>query len=122
MFTVYIKDMGLWTKALRNTAMGAEMTGNASSLLVDVDGFYSQVQSLTSMKAPRVVIVAGGSGMTSLMGFIQVSSGTTLFLCCFALFIWCCGSRLPVRRCCTHGVFFVLFMLRRLMVAEFSPF
>eukprot|EP00752_Nemacystus_decipiens_P015662 g13976.t1 len=74
-FTVYIKDLGPWTKALRNTALGAETTGNASSLLVDVDGFYSQVQSLNSMKiaagAPRVVIVAGGSGMTSLTGFIQ---------------------------------------------------
>eukprot|EP00752_Nemacystus_decipiens_P008264 g7389.t2 len=74
-FTVYIKDLGPWTKALRHAALGAEATGNASSLLVDVDGFYSQVQSLNSMKvtagAPRVVIVAGGSGMTSLMGFIQ---------------------------------------------------
>ena len=78
MFTVYIKDLGPWTKALKNTALGAEATGNATSLLVDVDGFYSQVQSLNSMKvaagAPRVVIVAGGSGMTSLMGFIQVRS------------------------------------------------
>lgn len=75
-FTVYIKDLGPWTKALKNTALGAETTGNGSSLLVDVDGFYSQVQSLNSMKvaagAPRVVIVAGGSGMTSLIGFIQV--------------------------------------------------
>eukprot|EP00903_Cladosiphon_okamuranus_P013765 g12813.t1 len=74
-FTVYIKDLGPWTKALKNTARGAETTGNATSLMVDVDGFYSQVQSLNSMKvaagAPRVVIIAGGSGMTSLMGFIQ---------------------------------------------------
>lgn len=71
-FTVYVKDLGPWTRALRNTAD----TANPSSLLVDVDGFYSQVQSLNSMKvevgAPRVVLVAGGSGMTSLMGFIKV--------------------------------------------------
>lgn len=85
---MYIKDLGPWTKALRNTALGAETTQNASALLVDVDGFYSQVQSLNSMKiadgAPRVVIVAGGSGMTSLMGFIQVRLSWTrvIFLCC----------------------------------------
>lgn len=81
---MYIKDLGPWTKAVKNTALGAETTGNATSLLVDVDGFYSQVQSLNSMKvaagAPRVVIVAGGSGMTSLMGFIQVSLGMLLGL------------------------------------------
>ncbi|CAN0069464.1 unnamed protein product, partial [Ectocarpus fasciculatus] len=74
-FTVYIKDLGKWTKALRDTARGAEAAGDARSLLVDVDGFYTQVQSFTSMKlaggASRVVVVAGGSGMTSLMGFIQ---------------------------------------------------
>lgn len=75
-FTVYIKDLGKWTKALKSAARGAEATGDPSLLLVDVDGFYTQVQSLNSMKmaegSPRVVIVAGGSGMTSLMGFIQV--------------------------------------------------
>lgn len=75
-FTVYIKNLGKWTKALRDTARGAEAAGDARSLLVDVDGFFTQVQSFSSMKvaggASRVVVVAGGSGMTSLMGFIQV--------------------------------------------------
>lgn len=76
MFTVYIKDLGPWTKALRLTAEGAITARSpASALLVDVDGFYTQVNSFNSMMiggAPRVVIVAGGSGMTSVFGFIQV--------------------------------------------------
>lgn len=75
-FTVYVKDLGKWTRALKRAARGVEATGDPSLLLVDVDGFYTQVQSLNSMKVAegsnRVVIVAGGSGMTSLMGFIQV--------------------------------------------------
>ncbi|CBJ34105.1 conserved unknown protein [Ectocarpus siliculosus] len=74
-FTVYIKDLGKWTKTLKDTARGAEAAGDARSLLVDVDGFYTQVQSFSSMKVAggtsRVMVVAGGSGMTSLMGFIQ---------------------------------------------------
>lgn len=93
-FTVYVKDLGPWTKALRTTAMGAEATGNAASLLVDVDGFYTQTQSLTAMKvadgAPRVVIVAGGSGMTSLMGFIQVRG-----VCFVTEETQSCGNGLP---------------------------
>ncbi|CAM9204572.1 unnamed protein product, partial [Hapterophycus canaliculatus] len=76
-FTVYIKDLGRWTEALRDTARGAELVGADAprSLLVDVDGFYGRMQSFHSMKtaegANRVVIIAGGSGMTSLIGFIQ---------------------------------------------------
>ena len=73
-FTVYIKDLGPWTKALRSTATGAEATGSAASLLVDVDGFYTQPQSLAAMKVadgvPRVVIVAGGSGMRASSRFV----------------------------------------------------
>ena len=49
---------------------------NASSMLVDVDGFYTHVTSFNTMLhegAGRIVVVAGGSGVTSLMGFIQVS-------------------------------------------------
>ncbi|CAM9615270.1 unnamed protein product, partial [Ectocarpus sp. 12 AP-2014] len=74
-FTVYIKELGPWTRALRLTAEGAITARNpASALLVDVDGFYTQVNSFNSMMiggAPRVVIVTGGSGMTSVFGFIQ---------------------------------------------------
>lgn len=116
-FTVYIKDLGPWTKALKNTALGAETTGNATSLLVDVDGFYSQVQSLNSMKAaagaPRVVIVAGGSGMTSLMGFIQVRFFTPKLCLLFfddALFLFrlvcvCCVWVVRLaRRGCVRGL------------------
>ena len=74
-FTVYVKDLGPWTKALRNTAESAQAAADpAAALLVDVDGFYTQLESFNSMRiggASRVVIVAGGSGMTSLFGFIQ---------------------------------------------------
>lgn len=74
-FTVYVKDLGPWTKALRNTAESAQAVADpAAALLVDVDGFYTQLESFNSMRiggASRVVIVAGGSGMTSLFGFIQ---------------------------------------------------
>ena len=74
-FTVYIKDLGPWTKALRLVSNGPASTASPRSLLVDVDGFYNTAQSFTSMRAggvSRIVVVAGGSGMTSLMGFIQV--------------------------------------------------
>lgn len=74
-FTVYIKDLGPWTKALKLTAEGAQTSPDpAKALLVDVDGFYTQVNSFNSMRiegAQRVVLVAGGSGITSLFGFIQ---------------------------------------------------
>ena len=77
-FTVYVKDLGPWTKALRLVADGPVATASPQSLLVDVDGFYNTTESFTSMLASgvsRIVVVAGGSGMTSLMGFIQVREG-----------------------------------------------
>ncbi|CBN80509.1 ferric reductase [Ectocarpus siliculosus] len=70
-FTLYVKDLGPWTKALRRAAGNVADPG---ALLVDVDGFYSQVASFNTMMkrgASRVVIIAGGSGVTSVMGFIQ---------------------------------------------------
>ncbi|CAM9627299.1 unnamed protein product [Laminaria digitata] len=73
-FTVYIKDLGSWTKALRLVSDGPAATVAPQSLLVDVDGFYNTAESFSSMMAggaSRIVVVAGGSGMTSLMGFIQ---------------------------------------------------
>lgn len=73
-FTIYIKDLGPWTHALKVAAKGAEVT-SPESLLVDVDGFYNHAESFNSMMkdegAGRVLVIAGGSGMTSLMGFIQ---------------------------------------------------
>ena len=77
-FTVYVKDLGPWTKALRSVADGPAAISSPQSLLVDVDGFYNNVQSFSSMMeggAKRIIVVAGGSGMTSLMGFIQVRFG-----------------------------------------------
>ena len=74
-FTVYVKDLGPWTRALRLVSDGPAATASPQSLLVDVDGFYNGVASLGSMMkggASRVVVIAGGSGVTSLMGFIQV--------------------------------------------------
>ncbi|CAM9564012.1 unnamed protein product [Ectocarpus fasciculatus] len=71
MFTLYVKDLGPWTKALRRAAGNVADPG---ALLVDVDGFYSHVTSFNTMMkrgASRVLIVAGGSGVTSVMGFIQ---------------------------------------------------
>ncbi|CAM9591145.1 unnamed protein product [Ectocarpus sp. 4 AP-2014] len=70
-FTLYVKDLGPWTKAVRRAAGNVDDPG---ALLVDVDGFYSQVASFNTMMkrgASRVLIVAGGSGVTSVMGFIQ---------------------------------------------------
>lgn len=72
MFTLYVKDLGAWTKALRRAASNV---ADPRALLLDVDGFYSHTTSfITMMKggASRVLIVAGGSGVTSLIGFIQV--------------------------------------------------
>lgn len=71
-FTLYVKDLGPWTNALRKTANNIT---EPESLLVDVDGFYTHVTSFSTMMkagASRVLVVAGGSGVTSLMGFIQV--------------------------------------------------
>ncbi|CAM9215996.1 unnamed protein product [Sphacelaria rigidula] len=79
-FTLYVKALGPWTKALRSVAKGAEASRfrdaacDPSSMLVDVDGFYTHVTSFNTMLhegAGRIVVVAGGSGVTSLMGFIQ---------------------------------------------------
>lgn len=97
-FTVYIKDLGPWTKALRLTAEGAQAAADpAAALLVDVDGFYTQLESFNSMKiggASRVVLIAGGSGMTSLFGFIQdwcvaAAAGAVVPEIHLA---WCCRS------------------------------
>lgn len=81
-FTLYVKDLGPWTKALRRVAGNVDDPG---ALLVDVDGFYSQVASFNTMMkrgASRVLIVAGGSGVTSVMGFIQVKrKWQTKFVC-----------------------------------------
>lgn len=74
-FTVYIKELGPWTRGLRLVAKGAAAASSPESLLVDVDGFYTHVESLRSMMksgVQRVVVIAGGSGMTSIMGYIQV--------------------------------------------------
>lgn len=71
-FTLYVKELGAWTKALRRAASNLADPG---ALLVDVDGFYSHTTSFNTMMkagASRVLIVAGGSGATSLMGFVQV--------------------------------------------------
>lgn len=71
-FTLYVKDLGPWTHALRKTASNVT---DPKTLLVDVDGFYTHVTSFNTMMkagASRVLVVAGGSGVTSLMGFIQV--------------------------------------------------
>lgn len=78
-FTVYIKSLGPWTNALNLAAKGAEATGAPENFMVDVDGFYSHVDSFTSMMTAgtsRVVIIAGGSGVTSFMGFLQVQLNT----------------------------------------------
>ena len=75
-FTVYIKELGPWTRALRLASDGPAATASPQSLLVDVDGFYNTVESLGAMLkggARRIVVIAGGSGLTSIMGFIQVS-------------------------------------------------
>ena len=75
-FTVYVKELGPWTKALRLASDGPATTASPQSLLVDVDGFYNTVESFCSIMkggAPRIVVVTGGSGMTSVMGFIQAS-------------------------------------------------
>ena len=77
-FTVYIKELGPWTKALRLVSDGPAATASPQSLLVDVDGFYNTAESFKSMMAggtSRIVMIAGGSGITSLMGFIQVGAG-----------------------------------------------
>lgn len=71
-FTLYVKELGAWTKALRKAASNV---ADPEALLVDVDGFYSHTTSFNTMMkggASRVLVVAGGSGVTSLMGFIQV--------------------------------------------------
>lgn len=75
-FTVYIKDMGSWTKALREAARGPEAISAPGTMIVDVDGFYGHVNSfssITSANCERVMIFAGGAGMTSFIGYIQVS-------------------------------------------------
>lgn len=77
LFTVHFKDIGAWTHALRLVAAGAAATFSPESLLVDVDGFYGNSNSFSSMMkngASRVVAIAGGSGMTALMGFLQVGN------------------------------------------------
>lgn len=84
---MYVKAVGPWTKGLRAKAKGVEEAamdlresaqqenGNEQLLVVDVDGFYSHVDSFNSMMAAgssRLLVIAGGSGVTSFLGFIQV--------------------------------------------------
>lgn len=60
----------------------AQAAGNPASLLVDVDGFYTHVSSFNTMLrggVGRIVAVVGGSGVTALMGYIQVSKLSTSF-------------------------------------------
>lgn len=81
-FTLYVKDLGAWTKALRRAASNV---ADPRALLVDVDGFYSHTTSFNTMMkggAPRVLIVAGGSGVTSLMGFVQVKKYCRRYMWC----------------------------------------
>lgn len=62
--------MGSWTRALRKQ--------EGDNLVVHVDGFYggSPLSSLASMKTAggfqRVLLFAGGSGVTSFTTLIQV--------------------------------------------------
>lgn len=75
--TLYIKSCGPWTKALTTVAQAAESSKLPGSLLVDVDGFYNHVDSFKSMMLEghsRIVLIAGGSGMTCFMCFMQVYS------------------------------------------------
>eukprot|EP00752_Nemacystus_decipiens_P001741 g1684.t1 len=68
-FTLYVKTMGSWTRALRKQ--------EGDNLTVHVDGFYrgSPSSSLAAMKTVkgfrRVVLFAGGSGVTSFTALIQ---------------------------------------------------
>lgn len=74
-FTVYIKSLGSWSAALRAAASGAEAAYKPETLLVDADGFYGHLESYTSIRnaqAERIMIFAGGAGMTSFMGHVQV--------------------------------------------------
>lgn len=73
--TLYIKSLGPWTRALQSSARGAEASCSPKSLLVDVDGFYNHIDSFASMMVdgiPRVVLVAGGSGITPFLCLLQV--------------------------------------------------
>lgn len=75
--TLYVKSLGPWTNALRLAAKGAEVAGSPESLLVDVDGFYDHVESFNSMMfegISRVMLMAGGSGITPFLCLLQVSS------------------------------------------------
>ncbi|CAM9758656.1 unnamed protein product [Ectocarpus sp. 12 AP-2014] len=99
MFTLYVKDLGPWTKALRRAAGNIDDPG---ALLVDVDGFYSQVASFNTMMkrgASRVLIVAGGSGVTAVMGFIQdwcvaAAAGSVVPEVHLA---WCCRTMVEMK-------------------------
>ncbi|CAM9161669.1 unnamed protein product [Ectocarpus sp. 12 AP-2014] len=65
-FTLYVKTMGSWTLALQKQ--------ESDNLTVHVDGLYGGAPSLASMKQagfPRVVLFAGGSGVTSFTALIQ---------------------------------------------------
>ena len=67
-----VKTMGSWTRALRKQ--------EGDNLAVHVDGFYggSPSSSLAAMKTAegfdRVVLFAGGSGVTSFTALIQVTA------------------------------------------------
>lgn len=62
-----VKTMGSWTRALHKQ--------EGDNLTVHVDGFYGDGSTLASMKNAkgfqRVVLFAGGSGVTSFTAMIQ---------------------------------------------------
>lgn len=74
-FTIYAKAVGRWTKSLRDRAECVQSSGATEPLALDVDGWYSRVDSLKWMSAQgvsRVVMIAGGSGLTAFLGLLQV--------------------------------------------------
>lgn len=66
-----VKTTGSWTRALQKQ--------EGDNLIVHVDGFYGGGSTLASMKNAegfqRVVLFAGGSGVTSFTAMIQVRQG-----------------------------------------------
>ncbi|CAM9835212.1 unnamed protein product [Scytosiphon promiscuus] len=66
-FTLYVKTAGSWTRALQKQ--------EGDNLAVHVDGFYGGMSPLSAAKSaegfPRVLLFAGGSGVTSFTSLIQ---------------------------------------------------
>ncbi|KAG5189643.1 hypothetical protein JKP88DRAFT_243158 [Tribonema minus] len=73
-FTVYVKVCGHWTAAV--AAMIGDGSGGSKvpALVVDTDGPYNRCQTLTSLCSAdqnRILLIAGGAGITSFMGLLQ---------------------------------------------------